>query len=157
MAVIAYHGYLGLQNGTPQSVYDLDQRQIDIGALAPIGSATLSLGQSTTLTDGTTIRFDGYEDFAALQLSHDPAQMVVLASAIAMLLGLLGMLLVRQERVFVRIADDPAAPQSGRVPGSRVATAVLSRGGGSGGDRLTQVLAAAATADPHPRDARTSD
>lgn len=43
---------------------------------------------------------------------------------------LLAMLLVRREPGFVRIADEPATRKVGRVPDSRMATAVLSRGGG---------------------------
>ncbi|WP_460549606.1 cytochrome c biogenesis protein ResB, partial [Geodermatophilus aquaeductus] len=33
VAVIGYRGYLGLDSGDPQSVFTLDQRQIDVGAL----------------------------------------------------------------------------------------------------------------------------
>jgi len=72
VAIVAYRGYLGLDSGLPQSVYSLDSRQIDRGALNRVGAANLDVGQSLTLDDGTTITFSGYKEFAALQLSHDP-------------------------------------------------------------------------------------
>ena len=78
VAVFVYRGYLGLDSGLPQSVYSLDQTQIDRGLLTQQGKANLAVGQSTTLPDGTVITFSGYQEFAALQLSHDPGQIWVL-------------------------------------------------------------------------------
>ena len=129
VAVIAYRGYLGLDSGIPQSVYRLDQRQIDVGALSRIGAANLSVGESVTFDDGTIVRFDGYREFAALQVSHDPAQLAVLMSAILMLAGLLANLLVQQERVFVRAADRLVEPRTETPPSATVSLAVLTRGG----------------------------
>ena len=129
VAVIAYRGYLGLDSGVPQSVYRLDQRQIDVGALSRIGAANLSVGESATLDDGTVVRFDGYREFAALQVSHDPAQIAVLISSILMLAGLLANLLLRQERVFVRVTDQPAGRSPKTPPSTTVSLAVLMRGG----------------------------
>ncbi|SMO91009.1 ResB-like family protein, partial [Geodermatophilus aquaeductus] len=125
---IGYRGYLGLDSGDPQSVFTLDQRQIDVGALNRIGEANLSVGQSATFDDGTVVRFDGYREFAALQVSHDPGQVAVLISAITMLLGLMVTLLVRRERVFARIAEAPAA-DAGGGRSATVSLAGLARGG----------------------------
>ena len=58
LAVLAYTGELN-PGGVPQSVYSLDQRQIDAGKLTEVGAKNLSLGESMTLPDGTVIRFDG--------------------------------------------------------------------------------------------------
>ena len=141
VALIAYRGYLGLDSGDPQSVYKLDQRQIEVGALSRIGSANLTVGQSATLDDGTTIRFDGYREFAALQVSHDPAQVWVLVTSIVMLVGLLANLLVRQERVFLRAEEWPAPDDPTAPPGSRVSIAAMTRGGsGDGKERLHDLL-----------------
>jgi cytochrome c biogenesis protein len=107
VAIFIYQGYLGLDSGIPQSVYSLDADQIDRGRLTKVAAANLTVGESTTLPDGTTVAFTGYKEFASLQLSHDPGQVWVLASAIALLTGLLGMLLLRRERVFARVADHP--------------------------------------------------
>ncbi|WP_336031491.1 cytochrome c biogenesis protein ResB [Geodermatophilus sp. FMUSA9-8] len=131
VAVIGYRGYLGLDSGNPQSVFTLDQRQIDVGALNRVGEANLGVGQSATFDDGTVVRFDGYREFAALQVSHDPGQVGVLISAITMLLGLMVTLLVRRERVFARITQAPAAdPGDGRS--ATVSLAGLARGGSGG-------------------------
>jgi cytochrome c biogenesis protein len=110
----------------------------------------LSLGESTTLPDGTTIQFSGYREFAALQYSHDPGQVWVLVASIALLTGLLGMLLLRRERVFARVA---AGPRDG---GTVLTLASLTRGSGENGPRfaaltddLTRALAARTPA-PEP-------
>ena len=94
VAIVVYQGYLGLDSGIPQSVYSLDASQIDRGRLDRVGAANLTVGESLSLPDGTTVAFTGYREFASLQLSHDPGQVWVLAAAISLLTGLLGMLLL---------------------------------------------------------------
>ena len=143
VALVAYAGYLGLDSGIPQSVYSLDATQIDRGRLTEVGSANLSVGESMTLPDGTTVAFTGYREFAALQFSHDPGQFWVLAAAIALLIGLLGMLLLRRERVFARVRG--GGPSGGTV----LTLASLSRGSGENAPRfaaLTDELGGALSA-----------
>jgi cytochrome c biogenesis protein len=153
VAVFVYRGYLGLDSGLPQSVYALDQTQIDRERLTRVGAANLAVGESTTLEDGTVVAFTGYKEFAALQLSRDPGQVWVLGAAIALLTGLLGMLLVRRERVFARVRP---APDGG---GSVLSIGSLTRGSADTAARFTaftdQVRAALAartdrTTDPGP-------
>jgi cytochrome c biogenesis protein len=148
IAVVVYQGYLGLDSGVPQSVYSLDASQIDRGRLERVGAENLSVGESMTLPDGSTVAFTGYREFAALQFSHDPGQDWVLGAAVALLTGLLGMLLLRRERVFARVTP-------GRGGGGTVLTlASLTRGSGENGPRfaaLTDDLdAALAARAPHP-------
>ncbi|TFV65418.1 UNVERIFIED_ORG: cytochrome c biogenesis protein ResB [Bacillus sp. AZ43] len=152
VALVAYQGYLGLDSGIPQSVYSLDASQIDRGRLTEVASANLAAGESMTLPDGTTITFSGFREFAALQYSHDPGQVWVLVSSIALLTGLLGMLLLRRERVFARVGP---APDGG---GTVLTLASLSRGSGENAPRfaaltddLADVLAERARAH-HPED-----
>jgi cytochrome c biogenesis protein len=130
VAVVVYQGYLGLDSGIPQSVYSLDTAQIDRGSLEEVAAANLALGESVELPDGTTVAFTGFREFAALQYSHDPGQGWVLGSAIALLVGLLGMLLVRRERVFARVAG------GGDDGGTVLTLASLVRGGGDGASRF---------------------
>jgi cytochrome c biogenesis protein len=151
VAIVAYQGYLGLDTGTPQSVYAIDTEQIDRGALERVGAANLGVGETLTLPDGTAITFTGYTEFAALQLSHDPGQVWVLGSAIAVLVGLLAMLLLRRERVFARVGP---APGNG---GTVLTVGSLTRGGAEGGERfgtltddLRAALAARVPARPTP-------
>jgi len=131
VAIIAYQGYLGLDSGLPQSVYSLDATQIERGRLSEVGAANLSVGESLDLPDGTQVTFTGYKEFAALQYSHDPGQLWVLGAAIALLTGLLGLLLLRRERVFVRAGSD------GDGGGTVLSLASLTRGGGESGPRFT--------------------
>ncbi|SDG07639.1 cytochrome c biogenesis protein [Blastococcus aurantiacus] len=141
VAVIGYRGYLGLDAGDPQSVFSLDQTLIDQGRLGRIGEANLSVGQTATFEDGTVVRFDGFREFASLQVSHDPGQVAVLISAITMLLGLLVALLVPRERVFARITG-PQLAGSGGGRLTTVSLAGLARGGsGDVQERLDAVLA----------------
>ena len=151
VAVFVYRGYLGLDSGLPQSVYSLDQTQIDRERLTRVGAANLSVGESTTLPDGTVVAFTGYKEFAALQLSYDPGQVWVLGASIAMLAGLLGMLLVRRERVFARVSP---APDGG---GSVLSIGSLTRGSADTGPRFTalidQIRTALAARPHHPPDA----
>ncbi|MGY1884434.1 cytochrome c biogenesis protein ResB [Blastococcus sp. SYSU DS0753] len=130
VALIAFSGYLGLDSGLPQSVYSLDESQIERGRLTEVGSANLSVGESLDLPDGTRVTFSGVKEFAALQFSHDPGQVWVLGSAITLLAGLLGMLLLRRERVFARA--EPAPDGGGTV----LTLASLTRGGGENGSRF---------------------
>jgi cytochrome c biogenesis protein len=156
VAIVAYEGYLGLDSGIPQSVYSLDGGQIDRGRLTKVGAANLAVGESTTLPDGTTIAFTGYREFASLQYSHDPGQAWVLVAAITLLAGLLGMLLLRRERVFARVATrDTSGPADG---GTVLTLASLTRGSGENAPRfaaLTDDLGAALAARtraPEPED-----
>ena len=129
VAIVVYQGYLGLDSGIPQSVYSLDADQIDRGRLTRLAAANLAVGESTTLPDGTTVAFTGYREFAALQLSYDPGQVWVLGSSIALLVALLGMLLLRRERVFARVAADPGG-------GTVLTLASLTRGSGESAPRF---------------------
>jgi cytochrome c biogenesis protein len=135
VAIVAYQGYLGLDSGIPQSVYTVDQTQIDRGRLNRVGAANLSEGQTLTLADGTTIEFSGVRQYAALQLNHDPGEVWVLAAAVALLAGLLCMLLVRRERFFARVA--PAAAGGGSV----LTVASLARGSGETAPRFAALTA----------------
>jgi cytochrome c biogenesis protein len=56
------------------------------------------------LDDGTQITFDGYRQWATIQVNHDPGQTFVLWSAGAVVLGLLLSLAVRRRRLFLRIS-----------------------------------------------------
>src|SRR5829696_6439401 len=150
VAVVVYQGYLGLDSGIPQSVYSLDATQIDRGRLERVAAENLAVGESLTLPDGTTVAFTGYREFAALQYSHDPGQAWVLGSAVALLAGLLGMLLLRRERVFARVAS---APGGG---GTVLTLASLTRGSGESAPRFAaltddlRTALAARTRAPEP-------
>ena len=111
LAVLAYTGELN-PGGVPQSVYSLDQKQVATGKLKQVGARNLAVGQSMTLPDGTVVRFDGYREWANLQVSHDPTQTGLLVAAILMVAGLLGSLAVRRRRLWVRVAAPDGSARS---------------------------------------------
>jgi cytochrome c biogenesis protein len=107
LTMFIYQGDLGLGNGAPQNVYSLDPVQKATGALRRLGAATLTVGQSTTLPGGVQVSFDGYTQWANLQISHNPGQDYLLLAAIFMVAGLIVSLTIRRRRLWLRIT--PAA------------------------------------------------
>ena len=77
----------------------------------------LPAGEQTRLDDGTQVRFDGAVPFINVQVSHDPAQVWVLVSALTMMAGLLVSLIVRRRRVWVRITPGAAGTVSVELGG----------------------------------------
>ncbi len=107
----AYRGDLGLDVGTPGSVYSLNQTQIAGGDLKNISGARpheLKVGQSWTLDDGGKLEFVGTRPFATLAVRYDPTQTLVLAGAVLGLLGLMLSLAGHRRRVWFRAL--PANP-----------------------------------------------
>ena len=108
VAIDVYRGNAGLDDGRGQSIYSLDPRLAHSGELQKIERVNLMEGESVTLDDGTVVRFDGANEFANLQVSHDPAQVWVLVAAVVTLIGLVGSVSVKRRRVWVRMQPDPA-------------------------------------------------
>lgn len=103
VAVDVLRGDLGFDDGRGQSIFEVDQAQVESGALTRVARENLVPGQSLTLDDGTVIRFDRVDDWVNLQVSHDPGQVWVLVFAITMLVGLGASLGVRRRRFWARL------------------------------------------------------
>jgi cytochrome c biogenesis protein len=103
ITLLAYRGDTGLDTGTPRSVYSLDQKQVTDGKLKPLESKFLRKGESWTLDDGSKVTFVDTQEWASLEISHDPGRMVALGGAVAMVAGLLVSLFTRRRRVFIRM------------------------------------------------------
>lgn len=112
VAVDVLRGDLGLDDGRGQSIFQVDQRQVESGALQRVARANLVPGQEITLDDGTVIRFDGVNQWVGVQVSHDPGQDWVLVFAIAVLIGITLSLTIRRRRFWVRLQ---AADTEGRT------------------------------------------
>jgi cytochrome c biogenesis protein len=107
VALVPYRGDLGIDAGTPQSVWMLNQDQIDAGELRQVDEPRfLSLGDSVTLDDGTSLEFLGTERWITLSVRHDPGEPVVLAGAVFLMIGLVGSLSGRRRRIWFRLAGD---------------------------------------------------
>ncbi|MGX6601584.1 cytochrome c biogenesis protein ResB [Micromonosporaceae bacterium Da 78-11] len=116
----AYRGDLGLDVGTPRSVYSLDQGQIAGGDLKKISGDRphpLKVGETWTLDDGSKLEFLGTRPFATLAIRYDPTQSLVLIGAVLGLLGLMLSLSGHRRRVWFRVSPAGAASGSA-LPGS---------------------------------------
>jgi cytochrome c biogenesis protein len=102
-----YEGNLGMDSGTGQSIFSVDQSMIADGRLKRVDRANLTPGQTTKLPDGTQVRFDTVQRWVSLQVSHDPTQAYVLVFALLLLFGLVVSLTVKRRRVWVRVTRTP--------------------------------------------------
>ena len=99
-----YLGDLGLDNGVPQSVYELNQAQVASGALKKMSEPVrLRPGESAKLADGSTVEFVGTRQFATLSVRYDPGEKIVLVGAILLVIGLLLSLTGKRRRVWFRL------------------------------------------------------
>ncbi|MBX6765886.1 MAG: cytochrome c biogenesis protein ResB, partial [Actinomadura rubrobrunea] len=102
VTITAFKGDIGLDSGTPQSVYRLE----GIGkTLHPVkgGQKLLEPGQTFTLPDGSgSITFEGVREWASLSVNHDPGRLPALIAAIFAVAGVAASLMVRRRRVWVR-------------------------------------------------------
>ncbi len=110
LSMIPYHGNLGLDNGVPQSVYDLDKAKLktfpssDPKRLGPVARIKLSVGQTVKLPNGAgSIRFDRVDRWVKLQVSNSPGKALALGGVLVGILGLLGSLFIRPRRTWVRV------------------------------------------------------
>ena len=141
LSMLAWRGDLGLDAGTPQSVYALKKKGLD-----PIRNAEgkplrldLALGRTARLPDGLgTVTFDGVSRFVKLQVSHTPGQKVALSGVVLALIGLLGSLFIRPRRIWVRA----------RREGGRTTVEVAGLDRSSGGDLTGEIDALTAALSP---------
>ena len=114
----AYRGDLGLDVGTPGSVYALDQRQIATGELQNVSGPRphkLEVGETWTLDDGTKLRFLGTRPYATLSIRYDPTQSLILTGAVLGLLGLMLSLAGHRRRIWFRALPAPADSGGGTL------------------------------------------
>ncbi len=105
LGVQVFEGDLNDRDGVAKSVYS-----IDTSKMTQLGQDDLRVGQTATYANGVTVEFDGYKQWVALQVSHDPTQGWLLIAAVAMVAGLIGSLAVRRRRVWVRVTSKAGGP-----------------------------------------------
>ncbi len=109
LSLVPYSGDLGLDDGKPQSVYQLDKDGLTTFASADTsrGSAArvkLSPGDTVELPDGAgSIRFDGVQRWVKLQVSDSPGKGWALGGVVLGIIGLMGSLFIRPRRAWVRV------------------------------------------------------
>lgn len=140
LALAVWTGDLGLDDGVPQNVYQLDETDLTQVMEEDGTPVTLYLrpGQTVDLPDGLgTLTFESLPRFVALDLRHDPSLGWVLTFALLAFVGLAASLFVPRRRVWLRlVAESAGAPGDAALdkdqgPGSRrtvVTAAALARG-----------------------------
>lgn len=136
----AYTGDLGMSDGAPQSVYDLDRSSLEQVTVKgrPFARA-LAIGETMHLPGGQgSLWFDRVARFANFQIARDPGKEVALVAAIMLLAGLTASLTIRRRRIWVRVVPGSAGREL------EVATLPLTRRGALTGE--VGAVAAAARA-----------
>lgn len=142
-----YTGDLGLDDGVPQNVYELDTERMTRVTQDEESRILLEPGQEVELPDGLgTVSFEALPRFAALDVRYDPSLTVLLVSALLALAGLSASLFVPRRRLWVRTSHDA----DGRTV---VEAAALARGDDPGLEQeLERVLTAVGALAPTPQE-----
>lgn len=103
-----YRGDLGLDQGIPQNVYELDTEKMQ-PVNDPDGKQWITQMQPGTkaeLPDGLgTIEFERVAKFVSLDVRHDPVQGVMLAVTSLMFIGLALAMFIPRRRMWVRVRN----------------------------------------------------
>jgi len=146
ISMLVFAGDLGMDDGSPQSVYALDKSRVD-PVTGPDGQpfrVDLPMGERVRLPDGLgTVSFDRLERWNKVQISQTPGKLVALTGVVLALLGLLASLFVRPRRVWVRARRGAG--------GTLVEVAVLDRSAGAEVGAVLADLVAALRADGSDR------
>lgn len=113
--VLFFQQYVGdLNLDRAQSVYELDPRDLvpgEVGALRP--------GESASLPNDLSITFRGLRQYSVFQVASNPGAALLLAAAVALLVGLVPALYSARRRVWVRAVTD-AGPTRVEIAGHAV-------------------------------------
>jgi cytochrome c biogenesis protein len=115
LTLVGFTGDLGVDGGTPQSVYSLDttsMKAVDGGQ-----AHALRPGQTWKLPGGGSLTYVDTRQWATFQVTQDPSRRVMLIAAIGIVGGLLLSLFVRRRRVWVRAGDSQDGPTTVEVGG----------------------------------------
>ena len=102
-------GDLGLDAGAPQSVYRLDETNLDcrLDGGAPLAQA-LAAGDTMTLPRGLgSLTYEGYDRWVTLNVTRDPGAGLALGAAALALAGVLASLFVARRRLWIRVGAGP--------------------------------------------------
>jgi cytochrome c biogenesis protein len=120
----SYYGDLGLDGGTPRSVYQLDTTNLTQlnGRDLDAGGIVLEPGQTYDLPDDRgSITFTGLKRFIALDITYDPGKIGALIFSTLALTGLILSLVTARRRAWVKASATPDG-------GTRLEYGLLARG-----------------------------
>jgi cytochrome c biogenesis protein len=118
-----YAGDLGLDSGTPRSVYSLNLKGLTplAGGKAAMPALQLGVGDTVELPNGLgSVELAGVKRFVSLDIHHDPSEVWVLVFAILVIAGLFTSLFIPRRRIWVRATATKR--------GTRIQYAGLARG-----------------------------
>jgi cytochrome c biogenesis protein len=115
LTLTGYAGDLGIDGGTPQSVYSLDTSSMI--ALDSGKAHALLPGQVWRLADGSSLTYADTGEWATFQVTQDPGKLIALIAAVGMVGGLLLSLFVRRRRLWVRVGVNEGEPTTVEVGG----------------------------------------
>ncbi len=102
-----WHGDLGLDDGTPQSVFILDKTKMQQYMNGDKAfRISLQPGTTAVLPDGGSIEFVSLRQFARFQIGSSPLVKVPLFGIVAGLLGLMMSLTIKPRRTWIRARRD---------------------------------------------------
>lgn len=113
LVLSVWTGDLGLDEGLPQNLYELDEAGMsqlteEVDGVERPQTVVVRPGETVELPDGLgTLTFEDLPRFVALDLRHDPTLTLVLVFALAALTGLGISLFTPRRRVWVRAERDP--------------------------------------------------
>lgn len=141
-----FTGDLGLNEGIPRNVYDLDTDSMTqvAGRDAPAPPIVLGLGQTQELPNGLgTVTFDSLPRFISVDVHRDPTQLPVGIATVFLIAGLVTSLFVVRRRVWLRVVDGPE--------GQMLEIGALARGDDPGLPGVVDDIAQAFTKNASPK------
>jgi cytochrome c biogenesis protein len=152
ISMLVYTGDLGMDNGTPQSVYELDKAGTEpvLKADGKPLRIDLKVHDKVKLPNGLgTVSFDGVKRWNKIQISQTPGKRIALGGVVLALIGLLGSLFIRPRRTWVR------ARREGGV--TLVEVAALDRSGGGDVTTVITGVVSALRGDQHKQQPGTEE
>ena len=113
LTLVGFSGDLGLDGGTPQSVYSLDTTSMK--AFQKGDAHSLTPGETWQLPGGGSLTYVDTKEWATFQVTQDPGKGLALLAAVGIVGGLMLSLFVRRRRVWVRVR--PGSPSTVEVGG----------------------------------------
>ncbi|TNM69952.1 cytochrome c biogenesis protein ResB [Streptomyces sp. NP160] len=118
LLLFAYTGDLGIDDGVPQNVYELDTSRME-RVTSPDGQPlrfAMTPGQTYELPNGLgSVTFDRVDRYAGFTVRHDPARAAALVFSLLAIAGLTASLFVPRRRLWVRAAPATGDAAQGRT------------------------------------------